>query len=46
MPELTLNEMEISAIGEVANISLGNAATAMGILMHNDIDISIPYVAE
>lgn len=46
MPDLTLNEMEISAIGEVANISLGNAATAMGILMHNDIDISIPYVAE
>ncbi len=45
MPDIELNEMEISAIGEVANISLGNAATAMGILMHNDIDISVPYVA-
>lgn len=44
MAEITLNEMEISAIGEVANISLGNAATALGILLHDDIDISIPKV--
>lgn len=44
MPELNLNEMEISAIGEVSNISLGNAATSLGILVHNNIDISIPKV--
>lgn len=44
MPELTFNELEISAIGEVANISLGNAATALGILLRDDIDISVPHV--
>lgn len=44
MPEMTLNEMELSAIGEVANISLGNAATALGILLRDDIDISVPHV--
>lgn len=44
MPEINLNEMEISAIGEVSNISLGNAATSLGILIHNNIDISIPKV--
>ena len=38
------NEMEISAIGEVANITLGNAVTALSVLLHNDIDISTPLV--
>lgn len=38
------NDMEISAIGEVANITLGNAMTALSMLLHNDIDISTPYV--
>ena len=45
MDEIVLNDMEISAIGEVANISLGNAATSLGILLHDDIDISVPHVA-
>lgn len=45
MPELSFNEMEISAIGEVANISLGNAATALGMLLRDDIDISVPRVS-
>ncbi len=38
------NAMEISAIGEVSNITLGNAMTALSILLHNDIDISTPLV--
>ncbi|MBR5420927.1 MAG: chemotaxis protein CheC [Lachnospiraceae bacterium] len=38
------NAMEISAIGEVANITLGNAMTALSVLLHNDIDISTPFV--
>ncbi len=38
------NDMEVSAIGEVANITLGNAATALSILVRNDIDISTPFV--
>lgn len=44
MSEIELNDIEISAIGEVANISLGNAATSLGILLHDDIDISVPKV--
>lgn len=38
------NDMEVSAIGEVANITLGNAVTALSLLLHNDIDISTPLV--
>jgi flagellar motor switch protein FliN/FliY len=38
------NEMELSAIGEVANITLGNAMTALSVLVHGDIDISTPDV--
>lgn len=42
MAEIVLNDMEISAIGEVANITLGNSATSLGILMRDDVDISVP----
>ena len=42
--QMGFNEMEISAIGEVANITLGNAVTALSVLLHNDIDISTPMV--
>ncbi len=38
------NEMELSAIGEVANITLGNAMTALSVLIHGTIDISTPDV--
>ena len=38
------NEMELSAIGEVANITLGNAVTALSVLIHSFIDISTPHV--
>ena len=38
------SDMELSAIGEVANITLGNAMTALSMLLHNDIDISTPFV--
>lgn len=44
MENVMMNELELSAIGEVANISLGNAATSLGVLIRDDIDISIPYV--
>lgn len=42
MAEIVLNDMEMSAIGEVANITLGNSATSLGILMRDDVDISVP----
>lgn len=38
------NDMEVSAIGEVANITLGNAVTALSMLIHSDVDISTPHV--
>jgi flagellar motor switch protein FliN/FliY len=38
------NDMELSAIGEVANITLGNAVTALSVLIHSFIDISTPHV--
>ena len=38
------NDMELSAIGEVANITLGNAVTALSVLIHSNIDISTPQV--
>lgn len=42
MDEIVLSEIELSAIGEVANITLGNAATSLGILVHGNVDISVP----
>ena len=41
---MSFNDMEVSAIGEVANITLGNAVTALSMLLHSDIDISTPFV--
>lgn len=44
MAEIELNDMEISAIGEVGNICFGNAMTTLGVLVHNVIDLSTPKV--
>ena len=44
MDKVDLSEMEVSAIGEVANITLGNAATSLGVLVRKNIDISVPMV--
>ena len=44
MEELRMNDMEISAIGEIANITMGNAATTLGILLRDNIEISVPQV--
>ena len=41
---MSFNDMEVSALGEVANITLGNAVTALSMLLHSDIDISTPFV--
>lgn len=42
--ETGFNEMELSAIGEVANITLGNAMTALSVLIQGPVDISTPHV--
>jgi len=44
MQDISFNEMELSAIGEISNISLGNAATSLGILLHNNVEISTPRI--
>ncbi len=44
MQDLKLNELEISAIGEIANISTGNAATSLSLLVQREVEISTPSV--
>jgi len=44
MQELNLNELEISAISEIANISTGNAATSMSLLVQREVNISTPVL--
>jgi len=39
-----LTSMERDALGEIGNISLGNAATSLSILLGQDVDITTPKV--
>ncbi len=41
----SFNEMEIDAIGEIMNISLGASATAVSTLLGTKVDITTPVVA-
>lgn len=45
MQEFNLNELEISAISEIANISMGNAATSISLLVQREVNISTPKLA-
>ena len=40
----SFNEMEIDAIGEIMNISLGASATAVSTLLGTKVDITTPVV--
>lgn len=42
--EQTLNEMEIDTIGEILNISMGSAATAVSTLLGRTVNITTPTV--
>lgn len=42
MNELTLSEVDI--IGEIANISIGNAATTLSMMVNHKVDITMPKV--
>ena len=44
MGACTFNEMEIDAIGEIMNISLGASATAVSTLLGNTVHITTPVV--
>lgn len=39
-----LDDMEIDALGEVGNISLGNSATALSALLNQKVEITTPHV--
>ena len=40
----TITNMEMDVIGEIANISMGNAATTLSVMVNNKVDITTPYV--
>ena len=44
MGAISFNEMEIDAIGEIMNISLGASATAVSTLLGTKVDITTPTV--
>jgi len=43
--QANLDEMEIDALGEVGNISLGNSATALSALLNQKVEITTPQVS-
>lgn len=43
MGELTLEQIDI--IGEIANISIGNAATTLSMMVNHKVDITMPTVS-
>ena len=45
-PENILSDVERDAIGEIANISMGTAATTLFSLVNQKVDISTPVVRE
>ena len=40
----TINNMEMDVIGEIANISMGNAATSLAMMVNQQVDITTPFV--
>lgn len=45
MAENLLTKQEIDIIGEIANISLGNSATALNMMVQRPVTISVPNVS-
>lgn len=43
-PNLTLSDVETDAIGEIGNISMGNAATSLSLLLGKKVEIATPSV--
>jgi len=44
MAENILNAVELDCIGELANISMGNAATTLSLMVNHKVDITTPKV--
>ena len=45
MEKSIFSPMEIDAIGEIMNISLGSSATAVSNMLDNRVDITTPQVS-
>ena len=45
MEDIIFNPMEIDAIGEIMNISLGSSATAASNMLYHRVDITTPRVS-
>ena len=45
MGSINFTELEIDAIGEILNISLGSSATAISTLLNSRVDITTPIVS-
>ena len=44
MEEFTLNSEQIDILGEIANISMGNSATTLSLMVNRKVDITTPNV--
>ena len=44
MEEFTLNNEQIDILGEIANISMGNSATTLSMMVNRKVDITTPNV--
>ncbi len=44
MKQLIMNESKLDAITELANISTGNAATALSEMVQTKVDLAVPFV--
>ena len=44
MEEFTLNNEQIDILGEIANISMGNSATTLSMMVNKKVDITTPNV--
>ena len=45
MVEQTLTNEQVDVIGEIANISMGNAATTLSMMVNQKVDITTPKVS-
>lgn len=45
MEKFGLNSLELDTLGEISNICLGISATTLNVLLHNDVNITTPFIS-
>lgn len=45
MEKYGLNSLELDTLGEISNICLGISATTLNVLLHNDVNITTPFIS-